>query len=81
MAVNDSDGLFQASYWRDAAGIGSDPDSVEYSDFVMELKDRIQKQLRRGAFAYAAIFRWDEGAGDWELLDEFARRDGAAGSG
>ena len=79
MAINDSDGTFQASYWRDAAGIGGDPDSVEYSDFLMELKDRIQKLLRQGRFAHAAIFQWNNQ--EWELVEEFERRDKSPGLG
>ena len=72
--ISKSDGRFQASYWRDAAGIEGEPDSVEYSDYLMELKDRIQKLLRHGDFAHAAIFQWNAESGEWELVDEFARR-------
>jgi hypothetical protein len=78
MVINSIDGKFQASYWRDAARIADAPDSVEYSDFLMELKDRTQKLLRRGDFAYAAIFRWDAQAESWELVGEFALRTGPA---
>jgi uncharacterized protein YheU (UPF0270 family) len=75
MVISSSDGAFQASYWRDAARIGEAPDGTEYSDYLMELKDRIQKLLRRRAFAYAAIFRWNAEADN--LVEEYALRDGA----
>jgi hypothetical protein len=71
MVISNSDGKFQASYWRDPARIGEEPDSVEYSDYLMELKDRIQKLLRHGDFAHAAIFQWQAESNDWALVDEF----------
>jgi hypothetical protein len=74
MVINNIDGRFQASYWLDAARIENDPDGVEYSDFLMELKDRIQKLLRQGRFEYAAIFQWNADASVWELLEEFELR-------
>lgn len=74
MAINRDDGLFQASYWLDAAMIGSDPDAIEYSDFLMELKQRINTLFRQGRFHYAAIFRWNAGAQDWDLVEEFEPR-------
>ena len=73
MVISSTDGKFQASYWRDPAGIAEDPDSVEYSDYLMELKDRIQKLIRAGECAHAAIFQWNAESGDWELVDEFTR--------
>ena len=74
MVINLVDGKFQAAYWREEARIEDDPDGVEYSDFMMELKDRIQKLLRRGEFAHAAIFQWNADTADWELVEEFALR-------
>jgi hypothetical protein len=74
MVINTADGKFQAFYWRDPARIADDPDGVEYSDYLMELKDRIQKLLRQGDFAYAAIFEWNAQTEVWDLVDEFALR-------
>jgi hypothetical protein len=71
VAINREDGLFQVSYWRDAAGIENDPDDVEYSDFLMELKQRINQLFRERRFQHAAIFRWDDGTGNWMLVEEF----------
>ncbi|MBV9549508.1 MAG: hypothetical protein JO256_07530 [Alphaproteobacteria bacterium] len=77
MAINDTDGAFQACYWRDPARISEDADAAEYSDYAMELKQRIHTLFRERRYAYAAIFRWDEAAQDWALLEEFALRGGA----
>jgi len=77
MAINTTDGLFQACYWRDAARIGEAPDALEFSDFAMELKQRIHALFKQGEFAHAAIFQWNAGADAWELVDEFGRGDSA----
>ena len=74
MAINHDDGLFQACYWLSAETIEGDPDGVEYSDFLMELKQSIDQALRRRRFAYAALFRWT--GAEWELVEEFERRTG-----
>jgi hypothetical protein len=74
MAINRGDGKFQASYWRDATKIGSDPDDVEYSDILMELKQSIYVHFRARSFRYAAIFRWDEPTNIWQLVEEFEPR-------
>ena len=79
MVISPVDGKFQASYWRDAARIAEEPDGVEYSDYLMELKDRIQKLFRRGEFTYAAIFQWNADTGEWDLVEEFALRDNRPG--
>jgi len=71
VTINRDDGLFQASYWRDAGGIESEPDDIEYSDFLMELKQRINTLFRQRRFQYAAIFRWNEAVKAWELVEEF----------
>lgn len=78
MAINTTDGQFQACYWKDAARIAEVCDAAEYSDFAMELKQRVHTLFRRGDFAYAALFRWNAATQDWDLVEEFARRDGAA---
>ena len=65
---------FQACYWKVAADIGGDPDRTEFSALLTDLKQRIQVALRKGEFAYAAIFRWD--GEDWELVEEFEVRTG-----
>lgn len=65
---------FQACYWKDVATVGGDPDRTEFSGLLMDLKRRIQVALRKGEFAYAAIFRWD--GGGWELVEEFEVRAG-----
>jgi hypothetical protein len=70
MTINRHDGKFQACYWRDAGRIESEPDDAEYSDFAMELKQRIHRLFREGRFQYAAIFFWNETAGTWELVEE-----------
>jgi hypothetical protein len=74
VAINRNDGMFQVSYWLDAAKIENDPDDAEYSDFLMELKERIYKVFRQSRFKYAAIFRWNEGTNNWDLLEEFEPR-------
>jgi len=76
MTINSTDGLFQACYWRDAARLEEACDAAEYSDFAMELKDRIQKLLRRREYAHAALFAWNAARGEWDLQEEFGRRDG-----
>ena len=76
MAINRNDGMFQVSYWLDASKIESDPDDIEYSDSLMELRERIHKLFRHGSFMYAAIFHWDAGANDWELVEECEPRNG-----
>ena len=52
MAVNRDDGKFQACYWLSADGVGNDPDEVEYSDILMELKARAYLVFRQGRFQY-----------------------------
>ncbi len=74
MTVNREDGQFQASYWQNAEAVGGEPDEIEYSDFQMELKQRIDQALRRRQYAYAAIFHWN--GADWDLVEEFERRAG-----
>lgn len=75
MAINTTDGLYQACYWRDAGRIGEAADMSEYSDFAMELKQRIHTLFRQGGVAHAALFQWNAATEEWELLEEFARRD------
>ena len=70
MAINRDDGMFQVSYWLDASKIGNDPDDTEYSDSLMELRERIYKLFRRGPYKYAAIYKWNPSANDWDLVDE-----------
>jgi hypothetical protein len=72
--INKNDGTYQASYWLDAAKVEGDPDDYEYSEFLLELKDRIQKLLRQGRFEYAAIFQWNGALDSWDLLEEFELR-------
>lgn len=72
MAINRNDGQFQISYWLDASRIGNDPDDTEYSDSLMELRERLNRLFREGRFKYAAIFSWNAGTGEWELADECA---------
>jgi hypothetical protein len=74
MTISRNDGKFQASYWRDASKIEAEPDDVEYSDFLMELKQRIHGLFRERRYGYAAIFRWDESARIWQLVEEFEPR-------
>jgi hypothetical protein len=69
--INKHDGRYQASYWLDASKIEHDPDDFEYSEFLLELKDRIQKLLRQGRFEYAAIFQWNAELESWDLVEEF----------
>ena len=74
MAIKSDDGNFQACYWRDEKDIAGEPVLVEFSDFAMELKDRIQKVLREGSFRHAALFGWRDETRDWDLLEEYSRR-------
>jgi hypothetical protein len=74
MPINHDDGKFQASYWRDASKIEAEPDAVEYSDFLMELKQSIHGHFRDRRYRYAAIFRWDESTDAWQLVEEFEPR-------
>lgn len=74
MPINRDDGKFQACYWRDAGRIDGEPDDAEYSDFAMELKQRIHSLFREGRFQYAAIFSWNEPANGWELVEEYEPR-------
>ncbi len=75
MTINTNDGAFQACYWRDAARIGEECDAAEYSDYAMELKQRIHALFKQGDFAYAALFQWN--GAEWELVEEYERRDAA----
>lgn len=72
MVINRTDGQFQIAYWLDASRVENEPDDVEYSDFLMELKERLNKVFREGHFKYAAIFSWNSVTGEWELVDEYA---------
>ena len=70
MAINRTDGKFQVSYWLDASKVANNPDDIEYSDSLMELRQRIYKVFRQRSFKYAAIYQWNPGANDWDLVDE-----------
>jgi hypothetical protein len=72
--MNRNDGMFQVSYWLDASKIETEPDDIEYSDSLMELRERIYKVFRKGSFKYAAIFHWNAAGNDWELVDEYEPR-------
>ena len=51
VTINREDGQFQACYWRSADAVSGDPDETEYSDFQMELKQSIDRALRRRNYA------------------------------
>lgn len=74
MTINRNDGMYQVAFWLDAANIENDPDDVEYSDILMELKERIHRVFRQGRFQHAAIFHWNASANNWDLLEEFEPR-------
>lgn len=79
MTINTEDGAFQACYWRDAARIGEDPDAAEYSDYAMELRQRIHALFKQGTYAYAALFRWS--GEEWEWVEEYDLRTTRPGAG